>query len=445
MQPIEPPTPISELLSRYWNDHRVMRSADELELRSIVPSLRLAPTSNANRAALCAALLRLRDSDAPESRELLLDLLCGNFCFAEPEHETILPDGSVFSLERELFYALLRCSLALVERHALSLAEIANRFTLHELLPPSPSKKSPDRFSPFELMDALRHLERAWPFEVPFREELTLHLDVLLLCGAALLIDWRSSEGVGGITTWWDAKRERLSEQFVRELSWSLLPMYQRLALRQRIAAQRREGFAELRDPERHRALQDTLIRIAEQNNRQELSARLRSLYFRCNMRPSEMRRFAHQYPGKAASMLEEVVGLTRGVDAKARLTQLFNQPPWIIAREQLLSPRELDLLLALLLNEAVSAVIGQPWLENYVQFNVQLLRQPAHSPPSEPTIVQDFNEFNLLDGEVLYEYGCLSGAYLHWVYAMYRLRRINRRQLHELEQFTPAIVEELV
>ena len=31
--------------------------AEELELRSIAPSLRLPPTSNANRAALCAALL----------------------------------------------------------------------------------------------------------------------------------------------------------------------------------------------------------------------------------------------------------------------------------------------------------------------------------------------------------------------------------------------------
>jgi hypothetical protein len=95
---------------------------------------------------------------------------------------------------------------------------------------------------------------------------------------------------------------------------------------------------------------------------------------------------------------------------------------PWIIVRQKLFDKVTTEILHVLLLDSFVSNITGLRWMNTFVEFNVQLMKQQEltrHLDRVYPRIVQDFNTFNLLHKGVLHIHNSVAKSYLHWLAIM--------------------------
>lgn len=290
----------------------------------------------------------------------------------------------------------------------------------------------PDELIPLKLAEldlhhllwAIQALELRWNIIQPFRS-LGLYLDLLLVSCSRYVAGTQSSAEFGRLTEYYMETADGICEAttlFYEDFSWSLMPMYQRLALHSSLHTDLLSATIVF-TKEQRRQLQRRLCEETRKLADNTLESMFLQACTKSLLRPSEMNRYRRKCPGEdttAASILRAM----RPPEACEQIfTDLSNMPSFIIENKMFFRP-EREVLITLMLQVAISnLVVGElSWLNTFVHFRTELMENSdalEFVDREYPVIVQHFNSFGVYWKKRLLPTKHILEAFVHWLNMM--------------------------
>lgn len=212
-----------------------------------------------------------------------------------------------------------------------------------------------------------------------------------------------------------------VTEVFLQDFFWALMPMYYQTLIRTEFE-KCKQSLPYIITDEQSEKLKKDISDETKKKNSVMLQAGFQTAYMESALRPSEMKRYLRDNPGKE-QLRSSVVSTMRSIEVRNAMSEKLAPLPWDIFDAGLLASHELDMLVLMMLDSKINNLsknTSYSWLQDTVFFRIHMLEQEAPvdwvQRMKRPIIVQAFNTFSLFHNEKFYDYQDAGRAFFHWL-----------------------------
>ena len=279
------------------------------------------------------------------------------------------------------------------------------------------------KLTPQELIVTVNFLETRWNYLDPVKDDLRAALDIILDRVSSIAVSIQETKTFGSIVKYREVVTDgtcKISKTYLEDFCWSLMKMYKKLSLCEKIMRLDTPVPFEITAAEAD-ALERDLTATALKMKNTALQAKYFTAYMNAFLRPSEVERYKRDHPGLelSGSMIIEKM---RGSLTKNALMEKLAGAPWEITRDKLLSAYELDVMYLMMLDTRVNNACNKlNWMVTMVYYNVHLL--DMHNPigtltkgKNFPMLVQAFNGTGVYHAGKYYSHNSAAKSFIHWL-----------------------------
>lgn len=368
-----------------------------------------------------------------EARTKLMESVFVSSAVLESKHKfTLHWEERAIIVESKAFYAILQCTqmLNLDKTIYTSLARFGPKSHLFEglakvnLFNPQFANVPFLQYRVSDLYFLVQFIEGRWLHINFVPDELLYLFDLLLARLAMIATQPQPASDFKGLERYRKLIEEDVAvvtEVFLQDFFWALMPMYYQTLIRTEFEKYKAELPYEISDEESEKLKKDISDETKKKNSVM-LQAGFQTAYMESALRPSEMKRYLRDNPGKE-QLRSSVVSTMRGIEVRNAMSEKLAPLPWDIFDAGLLASHDLDMLILMMLDSKINNLsrnTSYSWLQDTVFFRIHMLEQES---PVEwvqrmrrPIIVQAFNTFSLFHKDKFYDYQDAGRAFFHWL-----------------------------